>query len=117
MPAAKQEEERPGRDGSAASHLLAFALGAVSVGAALLVRALQKKLRKRRRVVRQSGERPRPAASRLGWRSAKGAPGYVTNLWICPRRAPTPALSSRHCRHLLPRLCSAIAPSADACCS
>ncbi|PRW32681.1 3-deoxy-manno-octulosonate mitochondrial isoform A [Chlorella sorokiniana] len=51
MPAAKQEEEQAGREGSAASHLLAFALGAVSVGAALLVRVLQKKLRKRRRVV------------------------------------------------------------------
>lgn len=63
MPPAKPEEEQPRGDGSAATHLLAFALGAVSVGAALLVRALQKKLRKRRRVVRSGRERPAPSST------------------------------------------------------
>lgn len=70
MPATEDKQQEGGQ-GSAASHLLAFALGAVSVGAALLVRTLTKKLRRRRRVVSAGRGRPPPAASRPAMEAAQ----------------------------------------------
>lgn len=96
MPPAKPEEEQPRGDGSAATHLLAFALGAVSVGAALLVRALQKKLRKRRRVVSTGRERPRPAAPPAGLRPAGNGHDQTATQSFCPQRAPMSSLHRRH---------------------
>lgn len=112
MPAAKKEEEQGGGDGSAATHLLAFALGAVSVGAALLVRALQKKLRKRRRVVSAGGERPRSAGLGGGCRLL-GMFGTLQWCYVLVRAArrrqrstppPPPAATPVGCSAQPPRL-------------
>lgn len=50
----EREEKRGGDVGTA---LLAYVLGAATVGAVMLARVLQKKLRRRRRVVRAGRQR------------------------------------------------------------
>lgn len=62
MPAPSEREEKRGCD--AGSAIVAYVLGAATVGAALLARMLQKKLRRRRRVVRAGLERPALLGSR-----------------------------------------------------
>ncbi len=52
MSVQQSEEERQPKKGGAEAALAAYLLGAATVGIALLARTLQKKLRRRRRVVR-----------------------------------------------------------------
>lgn len=51
MPEQLSEEERSQQGGGAGAALAAYLLGAATVGIALLTRALQKKMRRRKRVV------------------------------------------------------------------
>lgn len=60
-----QEEQKSASNQSLGGALLAYALGAVTVGSVMLARALRKKLRRRRRVVSEAGCDPRARGLRI----------------------------------------------------